>query len=199
MQNQLPLACRAAFLLTASITFCLVGCKKEQAAAPSAPATAPAKSNPVAAGETAFTYEGVSFQYPAGWKVKQSDGVKGLEVVGPEDAGWEPNLYFVIHQAAEDVALDELLSQNMTLLAARKQNYVPRNNQQMDHPNGFKYGRIEYENTSEPGDVPLRQWSVIVPLANKKYLQIQAGSAAASWEKFQPTFEKVINSVKLPK
>lgn len=178
--------------------FCLPagGCKGEP---PAAPATA-------AAGGTArATVAGVTFEHPAGWTVTALPDGTGVNVAGPADAGWEPNVFVEVQPNPDDRAVDELLSSNVALLGARKQDFQVRNQSTADHPNGFRYGRVEYTNTSEAvGDkaagVPLTQWSIVAPLPGKKRrLQVQAAAATAAWDKYQPQFEKVVGSIALPK
>lgn len=169
-----------------------VGCKGE--AKP--PATAPA-----AAGTTTAAFEGVTFSHPAGWKVSATQDGKGLTVTAPDDAGWEPNVFFEFQPNADDKAVDELTASYIELLAARKTDFRVRTRSTEDHPGGFKYGRIEYTNSSEgsPG-VPLTQWAIVVPVAGKqRRLQVQAAAATAAWDKYRPAFEQIVDSIRLPK
>ena len=171
------------------------GCKSEPAAAPATAA---------AGGTVRATLHGVAFEHPANWKVTPLPDGKGVNITAPEDAGWEPNVFVEVQPNPDERAVDELLASNVELLAARKQDFQVRNQSAVDHPNGFRYGRIEYTNTSEAADgapgVPLTQWSIVAPLQGKKQrLQVQAAAATAAWDKYRPQFEKVVESITLPK
>jgi hypothetical protein len=172
------------------------GCKGEPAAAPATAA---------AAGTARASVAGVAFEHPAGWTVTPLPDGSGVNVTGPADAGWEPNVFVEVQPNPDDRAVDELLSSNVALLGARKQDFGVRNQSVLDHPNGFKYGRVEYTNTSEAvgeksAGVPLTQWSIVAPLPGKKQrLQVQAAAATAAWDKYRPQFEKLVDSIALPK
>lgn len=168
------------------------GCKGEEK---SGPATAPA------AAVSRATFEGVTFDHPVGWKVSALPDGRGLNVTGPEDAGWEPNVFLEVQPNPDGKALDELITSNLELLGARKQDFQVRQQSQADHPGGFRYGRVEYTNSSEGSpSVPLTQWSVIVPLPGKpRRLQVQTAAATAAWDKYRPQFEQVVASIRLPK
>ena len=185
-----------ALLLTCS--FALVGASGCKDAPSTGPATAPAAA---AAALASGELSGVTFQYPSGWKMTKTPDGKGVNVSGPIDGDWEPNVYFEIQPVQGDPALDEQLVANAEFLATRKgEDYRFRNRSEFDHPNGFKYGRIEYTNPSE-GDarIPLQQWSILIPLKKGTRVQIQAAAATDVWSKHQPTFEKIVDSIKLPK
>ena len=170
------------------------GCKGEQKAGP---ATAPS----AAAAVTQTTFNGVTFEHPADWKVNVLPDNKGVNVTAPEDAGWEPNVFVEVQPSPDGKAVDELLSANVALLGARKQDFQVRNQSTADHPKGFKFGRVEYTNSSEGSpSVPLTQWSIVAPIPGKQQrLQVQAAAATAAWDKYRPQFERVVESITLPK
>jgi len=173
----------------------IAGCKEAPSATPAtAAAAAPAR---MLDGEL----DGVTFKYPADWKLTRTADGKGVNVTGPSDGDWEPNLFFEIQPVQGEPEIDEQLSANAEMLGTRKEDYRHRNTTQGDHPNGFKFGRIEYTNSSSEGSVkvPLQQWSILVPMGKQRRLQIQAAAAAENWSNSQPTFEKIFNSVQLKK
>ncbi len=186
-----PLVCAVVAALLAGVA---PGCKDKPAAAP---ATAPAAVATMATADL----NGVTFQYPADWKVTKTPDGKGINVSGPTDGDWEPNVFFEIQPVQADMSLDQQLVASAELLGARMTDYRFRSREELDHPAGFKYGRIEYTNTSDEGDVkvPLQKWSILIPLSKTTRVQVQAAAASAVWSKHQPTFEKIVESVRVPK
>ncbi|QOV91873.1 hypothetical protein [Humisphaera borealis] len=184
-----------ALLLACSFALAGVsGCKDKPAAGP---ATAPAAAASMATAEL----NGVSFQYPADWKITKTPDGSGVNVTAARDGDWEPNVFLRIQSTQGEKAIDEELAENAALLAASKDDYKLRNSGVVDHPAGFKYTRIEYNNSVSvsEGNVPVQQWSILIPLKKGSRLQVQVAADATVWSKHQPTFEKIVDSIKLPK
>ena len=173
------------------------GCKDEPKP-PAPPATSAAA--PVQPMKT-YTWESVTFQYPANWRVEETSDGKGVSVVAPRaDGGWIPSVHLVIASNPRGRDLDGLMDTLLDRLR-RKQGFELKKKETLDHPNGFKYVRIDYINIDENSgaNFPLRQLSAQALLPGKKRLEIQAATAKDDWEKYQPNFDQVIASVKLPK
>jgi hypothetical protein len=185
----------ALFILACGfLAFGTIGCKDEPkpAAPPPAPAAAPVVPM------KSHTLEGVTFQYPADWKIEEAPDKKGVSVVAPaEDGNWLPNVHFTIASNSRGEDMDEWMDALLNVLR-RKEGFELKRKDVLVHPAGFKYIRIDYTNTDENSgaNIPLRQLSAQALLPAKKRLEIQAATAKDVWEKYQPTFDKIIASVK---
>lgn len=177
----------------------VVGCKDE----PKTPA-APAAVSSTAPADKTYAHAGLTFACPADWKVEPAPDGKAVSVVAPAaDGGWEPGVRFEVVDDPPPAELSDLLDANIDFLRGRKQDFILKGpKREMDHPGGFRYGRVEYTNTDDISgrNTPLTQLSVLAPLPDKRRrLQVQAAAASSTWEKYVPTFDKIVDSVRVVK
>jgi len=62
------------------------------------------------------------------------------------------------------------------------------------HPGGFRFAIIEY--TCAAQETALTEWEIVVDADNEKLLFILASSATASWARYQPMFQRFIDSMR---
>lgn len=197
----------AALVLPMSLTVCVVGCKKEETSAQQpaqnpAPAGTPNKpATPSAAAATQqFTWKDITFSYPKTWKAADRADAGGAEIVGPSDDSWEPNIFLKIHPNAENESAGEILVEGMSQLAAAKPSFSQGNKQfPLKLPNGTEYARLSFKSKDETGRIDLTQWYLVIPLPEKRWLEVRASAADEAWDRQQPVFEQIINSMQFKK
>lgn len=175
------------------------GCKKQSAASPGGSTTPASAEVPMSSG----SYGGVTFQYPSDWKLQKrsENGVEGIEVTAPTDDGdWRPYVFFEIVDAPGSYDLAELLDQAGNALQARKVGFHLNDSRVVNHPNGYRLGRLDYNATAEQAGTALTWQQLLIPLpGQKKRLIVSASAAKDTWSKYQPIFEKIEDSIQLPK
>ena len=189
-------------ILTLVLLLCLTGvftgCDKKGAGEKSG-AGAPA-GQPTGASDSTNSrnYMGVTFAYPKDWVVEESTDPVGLYVRPPaKDEPWQTNVFLEVRSDPADRALAIALDDAATGVSISKSDFKLKSKSVLTHPAGFEYGRLEYTNTSS--GVPLTQWELIVPMDKGNRLYLQASSATETWPKYEPEFQKVIDSIRLPK
>ena len=187
------------FMLLALLLCLLVvlsaGCDRKDRSGAAVPS---GQTSAAAEGMTSRTYKAVSFAYPKDWAVEESADPVGLSVRPPaKDEPWQTNLFIEVRPDAADRALALALDDAATNAALNKPDFKLKSRDVQTRPGGFQYGRLEYTNTNS--GVPLTQWELIVPMDNGNRLYLQASSATETWPKYEPEFQKVIDSIRLPK
>ena len=174
-----------------------LACKKEDAT-PAAPPTVPA-AVPVVPAANAQSFENIRFEAPVGWKLQA--GAPGIaNIVGPQDGDWEPNISFRTYENKTDRSVDEILSEALERLAPKPDFESKGKQSEIDHPGGFQYGRIGYLSKNDvTNQIALFQWYVVIPLPNKRWLELQASTTAETRAKYEGVFQKVIDSIRVTK
>jgi hypothetical protein len=173
----------------------VVGCDRKDKSGAAAP---PGQTAGAAEGTTSRTYKGVTFAYPKDWVVEESTDPVGLYVRPPaRDEPWQTNLFLEVRPDPVDRPLAVALDDAATNVSTSKVDFQLKSKSVLTHPAGFQYGRLEYTNTSS--GVPLTQWELIVPMDKGNRLYLQASSAMETWSKYEPDFQKVIDSIRLAK
>ena len=197
MRSTFPIPARRAIVaaVVGVLSVGVVGCKKEEAPAPGA-----AKAEPAATAQPTHAFEAVTFAYPAGWKVQPGPDGKGVVVVGPRDGDWEPNVAMRTNANPEDKSLDELLTEALERVS-RKPDFESKGKRSpIDHPGGFAYGRLAYVSKDEgTSQVSLAHWYVVVPLPDKRWLELQASAPVEARDKYEPVFQALVDSIKVKK
>jgi hypothetical protein len=143
------------------------------------------------------SYKGVTFAYPKDWAVEESTDPVGLYVRPPaKDEPWQTNVFLEVRPDPQDRALAVALDDAATGVSISKSDFKLKSKSVLTHPAGFQYGRLEYTNTSS--GVPLTQWELIIPMDKGNRVYLQASSATETWPKYEPDFQKVIDSIRLP-
>lgn len=167
------------------------GCKKDEPAPP-----------PVESDTTKKDYQGISIEYPKDWKASDDDATKGLIVEPPpreEDENYPASIYFAVQEQPAGADLGQTLERAFQD-AFRSTDFILKDKQIVNHPNGFKYARLEFTKRSEGSgtNIPLTLRELRVPIGTSKRLFVQASAATGDWARYEPQFSKVIDSIKLP-
>lgn len=170
----------------------IAGCKKETASSGGGPSPTPAQASTASSTMVRETYKGVSFDRPKDWKAEPSADADGLVVRAPD-----ADLIVRVRPDPEGQDVAVALDEAATDLSNRKADFKLKGKRVEDHPNGFKYGRIDYTNTNE--GVPFTQWEVIVPVDKNTRAFVQAVAATDAWDKVEPVFDQVLGSIKVEK
>jgi len=181
------------------LLLCLValvaGCDKKDK---SGTIASPGQTAGAADGTMSRTYKGATFAYPKDWVVEESTDPVGLYLRPPaKDEPWQTNVFLEVRPDPGDRPLTVALDDAATNVSSSKADFKFKSKTVLPHPAGFEYGRLEYTNTSS--GVPLTQWELIVPMDKGNRLYLQASSATETWPKYEPEFQKVIDSIRLPK
>jgi hypothetical protein len=172
----------------------LTGCKEAQEKQPTARPPAPAA---LKSGFTQQAYEGVTFHYPSDWSSAPSGEGGGQLVTAPgAESDWSPSFHVQVVKDPGSQDLQKVVDEAVMTLRERRDRFVPREQKVLTHPGGFSYGRVEY--TSERGIVGMTQWELFAPVPGGKRLLVHASAKTEDWPKYQPAFEEMVNSIRLP-
>ena len=175
----------------------LTGCKEgqEKAAPAQAQQAGPAT---VKSGYTRQEYEGVTFHYPSDWSSAPSGEAGGQLVTAPgPESDWSPSVHVQVVKDPGSQDLQKVVDEAVMTLRERRDQFVPREQKVLTHPGGFPYGRVEY--TSERGIVGMTQWELFAPIPGGRRLLVHASARTEDWPKYQPVFEEIVNSIRLPR
>ena len=168
------------------------GCKDE-------PPPAPVSTVPAGMKEGAF--QGVKFHYPVAWTAGPHEATKGLDVTLPvaEDDDFPAGMLFRVDDAPAGRSLEQMLLDANKTMASESDEYVLKTKNVNAHPAGFQYGKLEYTKRSQgsPG-VPLTRRELVILFGANRRLTIQISASTASWKKYEPAFDEVIESLRLP-
>jgi hypothetical protein len=185
----------ASFPLFLCLFALVAGCDKKDK---SAGGSSSGQTSGASDGAISHTYKGVTFAYPKDWMIEESPDPVGLYVRPPaKDEPWQTNVFLEVRPDPADKPLAVALEDAATNVSNSKADFKLKSRGVLTHPAGFQYGRLEYTNTSS--GVPLTQWELIVPMDKGNRLYLQASSATETWPKYEPDFQRVIDSIRLPK
>jgi hypothetical protein len=137
-------------------------------------------------------FAGREFAVPPGWTTEQAAG--GLLLMAPHpEGGWQANVFLESRQDQENRSLEQALADISPNLKARKQQFIELSRRIDKNPNGIQYGLLEYSCTDQ--GTGLREWEVVIELANSKRLFVLASSSASLWDKYQPLFKSLLDSL----
>ena len=174
-----------------SVTFAclfvaLVGCSGS--ASPEKPASA-AKNDSVSRQK----FSDFEFGVPDGWTRENVGG--GLLLMAPDiENNWQANLFLEIRDDPEGRTLELALADLATNLEARKEQFHEVSRKIVKHSGGFNMGILEYT-WVEQGSA-LTELEIIIEAGSTKRFFVLASSASASWAKYQPMFQRFIESLK---
>ena len=200
-------------ILSLALLALLAGCNKEgdqsgkpaDANAAAKPATGTTKPTSVpsapapAAGMASENYKGVTFQYPKDWAAKKIEGEEeGLEVTSPAIEGdWQASVLLRVLNGVEGQSLAEAVDQTAQSAIVRKVATGEVRVKLLTHPAGFPYGQIDYARSVQ--DIPLTQRELLIPMSGVQQLVVKASSSTGAWSKNEPVFNKIVESIRLPK
>jgi DcrB len=137
-------------------------------------------------------FAGREFTVPSGWTTEEAAG--GLLLLAPRpEAGWQANVFLEVRVDRERRSLEQGLADLAPNLRARKSQFTELSRKTGKLPSGLDYALLEYSCTQQ--GTALRQWDVVVELADSKRLIILASSAESRWDKYQPLFRSFLDSV----
>lgn len=170
------------------------GCKEGQEKPATAQPPAPAS---LKSGFTQQTYEGVTFHYPSDWSSAPSGEGGGQLITAPgPESDWSPSFHVQVVKDPGSQDLQKVVDEAVMTLRERRDRFVPKEQKVLTHPGGFPYGRVEY--TSERGIVGMTQWELFAPMPGGRRLLVHASARTEDWPKYQPVFEEMVNSIRLP-
>lgn len=135
-----------------------------------------------------------SFSYPSTWAVEAVPEMNGVLLLAPDiEHDWQANMFFEWGLRHPSHSAERMLSDLATEISTRKPDYVYRSSGITTLGSGLEAGVLEYDHTNE--GTPLIDREVLIPARDARMLFVTASTAKAAARKYQPIFDRVLNSV----
>jgi hypothetical protein len=173
-----------------ALTFAIIlsGCSDNS---PATPTTNP-QDGQTSVPSTKQRFFGLEFAVPTGWTAEQASG--GLLLMAPQvEDGWQANVFLEKRVDQDKRSLEQALDELATNLKARKVGFVESNRKVDMLPSRLEYGLLEYSCTQQ--GTLLSEWEVIVILPSGERLFVLASSPSSRWNKYQPLFRSLLDSL----
>jgi len=133
------------------------------------------------------------FVLPNGWTKENASG--GLLLMAPEiENNWQANLFLECRDDPEGRPMEQALADVVPNLKDRKKQFREVSRKVEKHLGGFQTAILEY--TCADQGTALTEWEIVIDAGDKKRLFVLASSATASWAKYQPVFQRFVESLK---
>jgi hypothetical protein len=171
--------------IVASLLAALVGCSSSTS--PGKPANAP-KNDSVPRQK----FGDFEYALPNGWTKENAGG--GQLLMAPDiENHWQANLFLEYRDDPEGRPLKQTLADAVPNLKDRKKQFREVSRKVEERAGGFQIATLEY--TCADQGTALTEWEIVIDAGNKKRLFVLASSATASWAKYQPVFQKFVESL----
>ncbi len=145
-------------------------------------------------GKQVCIFQAVLFEIPNNWVVEYVSYLNGILIFCTDlKATWAASLFFEFRDNPDVRDAMQIVEDLADQFAQQKENYVTHSKQEVDHPNGFSLGVLEYGHTKDGTD--LVEWEMVIPYHDHLQLCISAASAKADWSRNQPLFKDVLKSI----
>ncbi len=135
---------------------------------------------------------GVSFAVPTGWSSEHISG--GILLLAPQaEKGWQANIFLEHVTDRANRSLDQILTDLIPNLAARKPGFKELGHSVEHHPTGLELASVEYLNQSE--NTALREREIMIELPGSERLFIVLSSEAGLFSKYQAAFADFLASM----
>ena len=134
------------------------------------------------------------FDPPDGWEVGPESGGT-LAICPTTEADWNANMFFDVGEDQEARSLAAAVDDLAASLLARKDQFELLGKEMRTHGSGFPYGVIRYRHRD--GEVRHCDHEMIVPMKDGLVLFILASTAEAVAAKYDPIFDRVIESLSI--
>jgi len=148
---------------------------------------------PMGHSEQRQRFGGFEFTKPNGWTTEKAGG--GQLLMAPDvENNWQANIFLEYRDDPEARSLEQALADVVPNLNERKKQFRELSRKVDKHAGGFQIGTLEY--TCADQGTALIEWEIIIDAGNRKRLFVLASSATASWAKYQPVFQRFVESLK---
>ncbi len=177
------------------ISCSLLGCVT--AMIPSCSKPSPATLNnarPPAPSKLMRRMDDIQFELPRDWTTENAAG--GLLALAPTiEAGWQANVFLEFRRDLKTRSLEVALKDYISGLRDSRVQFRESRRSFLESAAGLRYAVVEY--TCQNEGTSLTQREIIVSLSAQKRLFILASSSSAMWEKYQPIFEALADSLEV--